>query len=74
MNIIQQKLLFFQDVSRFAKKQTQRLFIFGLEVFTLKPIQSLRANARLSSFPGAGQDEGLPALRQDQRYRNLSGY
>ena len=50
MNILKQKAAFFQEVSYFAQKQTQKLFSFGLEVFTLKPIQSLRANARLSSF------------------------
>lgn len=50
MNILKQKAVFFQEVSYFAQKQTQKLFNFGLEVFTFKPIQSLRANARLSSL------------------------
>ena len=50
MNILKQKAVFFQEVSYFAQKQTQKLFSFGLEVFTLKPIQSLRSNARMSSF------------------------
>jgi hypothetical protein len=48
MNILKQKAIFFQEASRFSQKQTQRLFNFGLEVFFLKQIQSLRANARLS--------------------------
>jgi hypothetical protein len=50
MNTLKQKAIFFQEVSYFAQKQTQKLFSFGLEVFTLKPIQSFRANARLSTF------------------------
>jgi hypothetical protein len=50
MDILKQKVLFFQEVSYLAQKQTQKLFSFGLEVFALKPIQSLRSNARLSSF------------------------
>lgn len=50
MNILKQKAIFFQEVSYFTQKQTQKLFNFGLEVFALKPIQSLRSNARRSSF------------------------
>ena len=50
MNILKQKAVFFQEVSYFAQKQTQKLFSFGLQTFALKPIQSLRSNARLSSF------------------------
>jgi hypothetical protein len=50
MNILKQKAIFFQEVSYFAQKQTQKLFSFGSQVFALKPIQSLRSNARLSSF------------------------
>jgi hypothetical protein len=50
MNTLKQKAIFFQEVSYFTQKQTQKLFSFGLEAFTLRPIQSFRANARLSSF------------------------
>jgi len=50
MNILKQKAIFFQEVSFFAQKQTQKLFSFGLEAFALKPIRSLRSNARLSPF------------------------
>jgi hypothetical protein len=50
MNILKQKALFFQEVSRFSQRQTQKLFNFGLETFALKQIQSLRANARMSQF------------------------
>lgn len=50
MNIVHQKWIFFQRVALFAPKQINKLFCFGLEVLTLQPIQSLRANARLSSF------------------------
>lgn len=50
MNILKQKALFLQEALCFSPKQARRLFSFGLEAFTFKPIQSLRANARLSSF------------------------
>jgi len=50
MNILKQKISFFQEASYFAPKQIQKLFSFGLEVFTLRRIQSLRSNARLSLF------------------------
>lgn len=50
MNIIHQKLQFSHRVTAFAPAQVSKLFAFGLEVLTFQPIQSLRANARLSSF------------------------
>jgi hypothetical protein len=51
MNILKQKLHFFQEVMYLAPKQTKKLFGFGMEAFALKSIQSLRASARMSSFP-----------------------
>jgi len=62
MNILQQKLIFFQEASRWAPKQIKKLFQFGLEAFALQPITSLRAKFTVDAiFLAIGQDESRAA-------------
>jgi hypothetical protein len=50
MNIVQQKLEFYQRIIPLVPQQQSKLFRFGWETLSLQRITSLRCNARLSPY------------------------